>query len=88
MTLPLTPSQTAGPFFAIGLHEVLDMWIGQSEKNLHAVFDEAKLKILPAGSFYSEPANLPHLIEVKEDTVLQVSGMGPSGRTFMERPKP
>jgi len=29
-------------FFATGLHEVLDMWIGESEKNLHHVFDEAR----------------------------------------------
>ncbi len=53
-------------------------------------FDSAKLKILPAGSFYTEPANVPHYIEIKEDTVLQVSGMGPSGRKFVnpsENPK-
>ena len=46
-------------------------------------FDSAKLKILPAGSFYTEPANLPHFIEIEEDTVLQVSGTGPSGRKFV-----
>lgn len=43
-------------------------------------FDVAKLKVLPAGSFYTEPANIPHFIAIDEDTVLQVSGMGPSGR--------
>ena len=43
-------------------------------------FDAANLKILPAGSFYTEPANVPHYIEIKEDAVLQVSGTGPSGR--------
>ena len=46
-------------------------------------FDDVKLKVLPAGSFYTEPANLPHFIEIKEDTVLQVSGTGPSGRQFV-----
>ena len=46
-------------------------------------FDSAKLKILPAGSFYTEPANVAHYIEIKEDTVLQVSGTGPSGRRFV-----
>ncbi len=46
-------------------------------------FDAAKLKILPAGSFYTEPANVPHYIEIKEDVVLQVSGVGPSGRRFV-----
>jgi quercetin dioxygenase-like cupin family protein len=48
-------------------------------------FDGAKLKILPAGSFYTEPANVPHYIEIEEDTVLQVSGKGPSGRNFVNR---
>ena len=32
-----------------------------------------------AGSFYTEPANIPHYIEIK-DRVLQVSGTGPSKR--------
>jgi uncharacterized RmlC-like cupin family protein len=47
-------------------------------------FDSARLKILPAGSFYTEPANVPHYIEIQEDTVLQVSGTGPSGRNFVK----
>lgn len=29
-------------FFAVGLHEVLDMWLGKSEQNLHAVFETAR----------------------------------------------
>jgi SpoVK/Ycf46/Vps4 family AAA+-type ATPase len=29
-------------FFAIGLHEVLDMWLGQSEHNLHEAFERAR----------------------------------------------
>jgi quercetin dioxygenase-like cupin family protein len=49
-------------------------------------FDADKLKILPAGSFYTEPANVPHYIEIKEETVLQVSGTGPSGRRFLSKP--
>jgi hypothetical protein len=50
-------------------------------------FDAARLKILPAGSFYTEPANIPHYIEIEEDTVLQVSGTGPSGRRFVDPPE-
>jgi len=46
-------------------------------------FDAASLKILPAGSFYTEPANVPHYIEIEEDVVLQVSGTGPSQRKFV-----
>ncbi len=29
-------------FIAVGLHEVLDMWLGKSERNLHAVFESAR----------------------------------------------
>ncbi len=29
-------------FFAVGLHDVLDMWLGNSEQNLHAIFDTAR----------------------------------------------
>jgi hypothetical protein len=30
---------------------------------------------------------VPHYIEIEEDTVLQVSGMGPSGRKFIIPPE-
>ncbi len=29
-------------FFALGLHEVLDMWLGRSEQNLHNAFERAR----------------------------------------------
>ncbi len=29
-------------FFAVGLHDVLDMWLGKSERNLHQVFETAR----------------------------------------------
>jgi len=41
------------------------------------------LKELPAGSFYTEPANIAHYVEVRDPTVIQVSGTGPSGRKFV-----
>lgn len=46
--------------------------------------DPAGLKKLPAGSFYTEPAGVAHYVEVREPTVIQVSGTGPSGRKFVE----
>ncbi len=46
-------------------------------------FNETALKALPAGSFYTEPANIPHFVEVREPVVIQVSGIGPSGRAFV-----
>jgi quercetin dioxygenase-like cupin family protein len=45
--------------------------------------DPAALKALPAGSFYTEPANVAHFVEVREPVMIQVSGTGPSGRTFV-----
>lgn len=47
-------------------------------------FDANALKALPAGSFYTEPANVSHFVEVREPVVIQVSGMGPSGRKFVD----
>ena len=46
-------------------------------------FDASKLKVLPQGSFYTEPANLPHFVETKGAVLIQVSGMGPSARVFV-----
>jgi quercetin dioxygenase-like cupin family protein len=46
-------------------------------------FDESALKALPAGSFYTEPANVAHFVEVREPVVIQVSGTGPGGRRFV-----
>ena len=45
--------------------------------------DPALFKAMPAGSFYTEPANLPHFVEVHDAVIIQVSGVGPSGRAFV-----
>ena len=45
--------------------------------------DPALLKALPAGSFYTEPANVAHFVEVHDAVIIQVSGVGPSGRAFV-----
>jgi uncharacterized RmlC-like cupin family protein len=44
-------------------------------------FDETKLKAVPAGGFWTEPAGQPHFALTKEDAVLQTIGNGPSGTT-------
>jgi len=46
--------------------------------------DPALLKALPAGSFYTEPANVSHFVVVRQPVMIQVSGTGPSGRTFVK----
>ena len=50
-------------------------------------FDASKLKKLPPGSFYTEPSDVPHFIEVQDDVMLQVTSTGPSGRHFLHGPK-
>ena len=48
------------------------------------VYDESKLTALPPGSFYTEPAGVPHFISTPdEETVVQVSGIGPTSATFV-----
>ncbi|MBL9206286.1 MAG: AAA family ATPase [Opitutaceae bacterium] len=37
-----TAGEVESSFLAVGINEVLEMWIGQSEKNLHAVFEQAR----------------------------------------------
>ncbi len=37
-----TAGEIQAGFIAVGLNEILDMWIGNSEKNLHGVFDQAR----------------------------------------------
>jgi mannose-6-phosphate isomerase-like protein (cupin superfamily) len=42
-------------------------------------FDESKLIALPAGSYYTEPAGVPHFVLIKDEGVIvQISGTGPS----------
>ncbi|MFN3243943.1 MAG: AAA family ATPase [Planctomycetota bacterium] len=37
-----TAGEVDARFLSIGIHEILEMWIGQSERNLHAVFESAR----------------------------------------------
>lgn len=51
-------------------------------------WDESKVKAYPAGTFYSEPAKAPHFTWAKDgDVIIQITGIGPSGKTFIPQPK-
>jgi hypothetical protein len=51
-------------------------------------WDESKLKAYPAGTFYSEPRKSVHYSWAKDgEVILQLTGIGPSGKTFVEQPK-
>ena len=60
------------------------LYVGYGDK-----LDPAKLKALPAGSFHTEPAELPHFLVTKEEgAIVQVSGTGPSGTTLIDPADP
>ena len=48
-------------------------------------FNEAALKHLPPGSFYTEPPGIDHFAMTKATgVVIQISGTGPSGTTYVD----
>ena len=48
-------------------------------------FDESKMKALPAGSIWTEPAKQPHFVWAKDgEVVIQIIGNGPSGVTLIQ----
>ena len=48
-------------------------------------FNEAALKELPAGSFYTEPPGVDHFAMTKgQETVIEITGYGPSGTTYVD----
>lgn len=48
-------------------------------------YDPARLKALPPGSFYTEPANVAHFSLTKDEPVLvQITGVGPSATRFVD----
>lgn len=60
------------------------LYVGYGDK-----LDPAKLKALPAGSFHTEPAELSHfLVTKKAGAIVQVTGTGPSGTTFIDPADP
>lgn len=48
-----TAGEIKANFIALGLHQILDMWIGNSEKNMHEVFELAR-KNAPCVLFFDE----------------------------------
>lgn len=50
-------------------------------------FDASTLKVLPPGSFYTEPAETPHFARTgTEPVVVYISGYGPTDTRFQHRP--
>ena len=48
-------------------------------------FDEAALKELPAGSYYTEPPGSNHFAMTRDEgAIIQITGVGPSGTTYVD----
>ncbi|AQQ08642.1 hypothetical protein L21SP3_00430 [Sedimentisphaera cyanobacteriorum] len=48
-------------------------------------FDKSKLKEMPAGSFFTEPANKPHYAETRDEGVLlELHAVGPDGTEYVK----
>ena len=48
-----TAGEVKAGFIAVGIHDVLDMWIGNSERNLHQLFEQAR-RNTPCVLFFDE----------------------------------
>lgn len=48
-----TAGEVNAGFIAVGIHDVLDMWIGNSERNLHQLFEQAR-RNAPCVLFFDE----------------------------------
>jgi transitional endoplasmic reticulum ATPase len=48
-----TAGEISAAFMAVGINDVLDMWIGSSERNLHELFDQAR-RNKPCVLFFDE----------------------------------
>ena len=48
-----TAGEIKAGFLAVGINEILDMWIGQSERNLHEIFEQAR-RSRPCVLFFDE----------------------------------
>jgi quercetin dioxygenase-like cupin family protein len=56
------------------------LYVGFGDK-----FEQAHLKALPPGSFWTEPANINHFLMTKDEPVFfQITGTGPSGTQFVD----
>jgi quercetin dioxygenase-like cupin family protein len=51
-------------------------------------WDESKFKAYPAGTFFSEPPRTPHYTWAKDgEVIIQITGIGPTGRTDIPQQK-
>ncbi|MBV8363351.1 MAG: cupin domain-containing protein [Candidatus Eremiobacteraeota bacterium] len=81
--LKLAPNTTFGPHFHADTESVTvisgSLWVGLGDQ-----IDQSKLMQLPAGSYVTVPQGIHHYALTKEETVLQLNGMGPFTMTAVK----
>jgi quercetin dioxygenase-like cupin family protein len=66
------------------VEQVATVLSGTVYSGLGESYDPNKLKMFPAGSVYTEPLNMPHFAETREEGVIfQVTGVGPLGTQYV-----
>ena len=63
--------------------EVVTVISGTFHLGMGETADQSKEQTLPAGSFFALPPNAPHYAFVDEETIIQISTMGPWGLTYV-----
>lgn len=82
MRVKLPADYKVPPHFHPGA-ETVTVLSGTFYASMGDVFDASKAKSMPAGSFLALPAKDPHFVYTKEETVIQVSAVGPWSLTYV-----
>jgi anti-sigma factor ChrR (cupin superfamily) len=56
---------------------------GTLHQGMGRTFDQSDFEAVPAGGFVYQAANVPHYVWFEQETVLQFSGTGPFGLTYV-----
>jgi quercetin dioxygenase-like cupin family protein len=63
--------------------EVVTVISGTFHEGMGETFDRRKAQAFPAGSFFARPPGMAHYVLLEEETVIQISTVGPWGLTYI-----
>ena len=63
--------------------EVITVITGRFRLGMGETADQRKTQVLPAGSFFALPPGTAHYVFIDEETVVQISTIGPWGLTYI-----